>query len=84
MNKICVTGASGFIGRSLCEALVSSNKSITGFIRNSESIFTNSRFEQIQVGNINSETNWKNYCISTYTPIIGYIYQRANIILLRC
>ena len=61
MNKICVTGASGFIGRSLCEALVSSNKSITGFIRNSESIFTNSRIEQIQVGNINSETNWTNH-----------------------
>ena len=33
MEKICITGANGFIGKSLCKALNSSDKSIRGFIR---------------------------------------------------
>ena len=33
MKKICVTGADGFIGRSLCKTLSSLDKSIRGFVR---------------------------------------------------
>ena len=59
MKKICVTGANGFIGNSLCKALVSSGKSIRGFVR---TFYPNMNFtliEQIVVGDICSKTNWK-------------------------
>ena len=33
MEKICVTGASGFIGRSICKSLNSSGKFVKGFVK---------------------------------------------------
>ena len=31
--KVCITGANGFIGKSLCRALVKSDITIKGFVR---------------------------------------------------
>jgi len=60
MKKILVTGASGFIGQALCSELIKLNLMVCGTVRNSDSLSVSNDFECISVGDINSETNWKN------------------------
>ena len=40
MKKICITGASGFIGKSLCQTLSKLNKSVVGTVRSKNSFLT--------------------------------------------
>ena len=61
MKKICITGANGFIGRSLCKALSSSENYIRGFIRNRGSNEDYSGIEYILVGDIGPKENWKEF-----------------------
>ena len=58
--KILITGASGFIGQSLCKYLSKLGRSVRGTIRsNNPSLFDND-FEVLSVGDINIETDWMN------------------------
>ena len=59
MEKICITGANGFIGKSLCKALNSSDKSIRGFIRTLDLNKNYTKIEYLSVGDISSKINWK-------------------------
>lgn len=59
MKKILVTGASGFIGQSLCKALSKKNKSICGVVRTINSTLKSSDIEYQSIGNISRNTNWK-------------------------
>ena len=59
MNKIFVTGAYGFIGQSVCQALVAVNKSVHGAVRSLNSFSTVADAEYTAVGDINFEINWK-------------------------
>ncbi len=61
MKKICVTGANGFIGKSLCKALISSGKSVQGLVRNLDPNLDSSEINFLPVGNIESNKNWKDY-----------------------
>ena len=61
MKKICITGANGFIGKSLCKALNSSGNFIRGFVRNSDLNKNFSEIEYIAVGDISSKINWKEH-----------------------
>ena len=58
MKKICVTGANGFIGKSLCKALNSSGRSIRGFVRTSDSNQNSTEIEHVSVGETSSEIKW--------------------------
>ena len=58
MNKILVTGANGFIGQSLCKALVAKNKFVRGVVRSKLPHNTNKNIEYFSVGDINFDTNW--------------------------
>ena len=58
MKKICVTGADGFIGRSLCKTLSSLDKSIRGFVRTKNSNKNFLEIEYMPVGDISSKINW--------------------------
>jgi len=58
MKKICVTGANGFIGKSLCKALSSSGRSIRGFVRTLDSNQNSTEIEHVSVGETSSEINW--------------------------
>ena len=58
MKKICVTGANGFIGKSICNKLIKLGIPVCGSIRSKSLSFNNSNYEKISIGNINSETNW--------------------------
>ena len=59
MKKILITGASGFIGKSLCETLSKSGRSVIGAVRNLNSILLNSNIKYIPVGDISFKKNWK-------------------------
>ena len=63
MNKILVTGASGFIGQSLCETLSKSGRSVLGAVRNLNSILINKNIEYIPVGDIAFKKNWKDLLV---------------------
>jgi len=59
MKKILVTGASGFIGQSLCETLSKSGRSVLGAVRSLNSISLNNNIKYISVGDISFKKNWK-------------------------
>ena len=60
MKKIFVTGASGFIGQSLCKALLNSNFFVRGGVRTCNYSLTNKNIEYVPIGNIDHKTYWKN------------------------
>ena len=59
MKKICVTGANGFIGSAVCEALAEKNKNVLGFIRNLNSVKESDNIKYIPVGDISIQSKWK-------------------------
>tara|TARA_Y100000389_G_C17458710_1_gene520031 strand:- start:76 stop:1026 length:951 start_codon:yes stop_codon:yes gene_type:complete len=61
MKKILVTGASGFVGKSLCETLSKSGRSVFGAVRSSNSILINNNVKYISVGDISFKKDWKNF-----------------------
>ena len=61
MKRVCITGASGFIGQSLCRTLAKSGFIVKGFIRNSKpNLQSGNNINYIPVGNIDLSTNWEN------------------------
>lgn len=61
MKKICITGANGFIGRTLCKSLKALDNHIRGFVRVMDLDNNSSEIEHISVGDISSKTKWKDY-----------------------
>jgi nucleoside-diphosphate-sugar epimerase len=60
VKKILVTGASGFIGKALCNRLFKSHYITYGVVRNSSAQLIDNKFNKILINEINSNTNWKN------------------------
>jgi len=61
MKKILVTGASGFIGKSLCETLSKSGRSVFGAVRSLNSILINKNVKYVSIGDISFKKDWKNF-----------------------
>ena len=59
MKKILVTGASGFIGQSLCNALSKTNRSIYGVVRKVDSSLNSINIDYKIIRNIGLTSNWK-------------------------
>ena len=81
MEKICITGANGFIGRTLCKSLKTPNNHIRGFVRTMDLHNNSSETKKISVGDICSKTNWKDYLFG-FDCIIhcaGLNHQMSNI-----
>src|SRR6056300_971045 len=78
MKKILVTGASGFIGQSLCETLSKSGRSVLGVVRNLNSILINKNIKHIPVGDIAFKKNWKDLLVDV--DLIIHCAGRAHII----
>tara|TARA_E500000178_G_C16863777_1_gene681017 strand:- start:12 stop:959 length:948 start_codon:yes stop_codon:yes gene_type:complete len=60
MEKILVTGASGFIGNNLCNKLIELNFNVRGAVRTLDSLTVDYNFNAVTVGEIGANTNWKN------------------------
>jgi nucleoside-diphosphate-sugar epimerase len=58
MKKICITGANGFIGKSLCKTFSKLNRSFVGIVRSENSLKNLNGIDTAFVGDINSNTNW--------------------------
>ena len=58
MKKIAITGANGFIGKSLCKTFSILNRSFVGIARSKNSLKNLKGINTIFVGDINSNTNW--------------------------
>ena len=58
--KVLVTGSKGFIGKNLCKSLTKLNRSLRGTVRKLNSLTTNCNYEIAEVGDISTDTNWKN------------------------
>ena len=58
MKKIGITGANGYIGKSLCKTLNKLNKPIVAIVRSENSIKPLRGINTRVIGNITSNTNW--------------------------
>ncbi|MFW8601978.1 UDP-glucose 4-epimerase family protein [Desulfobacterota bacterium M19] len=56
--RIMVTGANGFVGKSLCASLRMRGGEVRATMRHSASFTTDKGLDQVAVGDINSETSW--------------------------
>jgi UDP-glucose 4-epimerase len=59
MKKICVTGANGFIGSSICKTLSSLGKPVKGLVRKLYPYLNTSGVEYVSIGDISLDINWK-------------------------
>jgi len=60
MKKILVTGASGFIGKTLCNKLIKLSFNVQGAVRSLDSLTFDYNFKAVTVGEIGANTNWIN------------------------
>ena len=61
MNKICITGANGFIGSALCQTLIKSNVPIVALVTKLESLLKSDKIKYIKINDLSSEKNLKEY-----------------------
>ena len=59
MKKILVTGASGFIGKSICKTLSKSDRSVFGAVRKLDPILMSGKINYVSIGDISLKKNWK-------------------------
>ena len=69
MNKICVIGAYGFVGRSLCSELEKSDRIIKGVVRFLDPNISSNKIKYMPVGSIGSNTEWRDI-LSGYDCVI--------------
>ena len=58
MNKICITGANGFIGRNLYFTLSNLNRSVVGTVRSKKKILNFSDENFLEVDSMDNNTDW--------------------------
>jgi nucleoside-diphosphate-sugar epimerase len=58
MKKICITGANGFIGKSLCQILSKLNKSVVATVRSKSLCHTFPGVSYFLINDINHKKNW--------------------------
>ena len=59
LSTILVTGANGFIGRTLCKRMLADGYQVRGTVRSAtQKMALPSRVEMVPVGNIHSQTDW--------------------------
>jgi len=81
MKKICITGANGFIGKTLYKSLKAPDNHIRGFVRAMDLDNNSLETEHISVGDISSKINWKDH-LNGFDCIIhcaGLTHQMSSI-----
>jgi nucleoside-diphosphate-sugar epimerase len=59
MKKICITGANGFIGKSICQSLINTNYRVRAFTRSYTGIIEARNIEYIKINSDFNKVNWK-------------------------
>ena len=76
MKRILVTGASGFIGKSICKKLANLKYSVCGTIRQSTIVSNdNDLIKYVSVGDISLYPNWKSILPGNIKPIISMLWR---------
>ena len=63
MSKILVTGASGFIGQSLCSALLNDGFPVRAAVRSELPFLIAGGLEVVHIGELDAQTDWGNVCL---------------------
>lgn len=63
MKKICITGANGFIGKSICQSLINSNYRVRAFTRSLTGIIKANNIEYIKINSDFTKVNWRDLLI---------------------
>ena len=63
MKKICITGANGFIGKSICQSLINSNYRVRAFTRSHTGIIKTNNIEYIKINSDFTKVNWRDLLI---------------------
>jgi nucleoside-diphosphate-sugar epimerase len=58
MTRILVTGASGFVGRALCSALLAKDHAVCAAVRSADSILSADGLDVVLVGDVSTQTDW--------------------------
>jgi nucleoside-diphosphate-sugar epimerase len=58
VNRVCVTGASGFIGRALCSTLLARGHSVRAVARSAVSMPTVAGLDVIELGEVDAQSDW--------------------------
>ena len=61
MKNIALTGANGFIGKSICRNLINSNFRLRAFVRNSKEIIKADNIEYIKIDSEFNKVNWEDF-----------------------
>jgi nucleoside-diphosphate-sugar epimerase len=69
MKKILVTGASGFIGKSLCKELNRLNRSVRGTFRHHKSFIRNTKVECMLIDDMSLKTSWKETLVGIHSIV---------------
>lgn len=59
MKKICITGANGYIGKSICRSLINSKFRVRAFVRSSEEIIKANNIEYVKIDSDFNKVNWE-------------------------
>lgn len=78
MNRILVTGASGFIGTALCKRLLSDGYKVTAALRRPVKPFLDEGIKTVNVGNIDAQTDWSD--IVENVDAVIHLAARAHVI----
>lgn len=79
MRKVLVTGANGFIGRALCESMLTEGWQIRGAVRSSIHLDNlPSRVNALQVGSIGPDTEWSKALVGIDTVV--HLAARVHVI----
>ena len=70
--KVLVTGAAGFVGRRLCDTLVSRRFDVVATVR------SKATRDEIAVGDIGSETNWRRP-LATQPEVVVHLAARVHL-----
>ncbi len=61
MKKICITGANGFIGKSICRSLINTNIKVRAFVRSHKKNIKANNIEYIKIDRDFNKVKWEDF-----------------------
>ena len=78
--KFLITGANGFVGKSICAELQRQGYGVRGAVRRSD-VILNSKISRVTVGEINSQTDWS--AALTGVDVVIHLAARVHVMNLK-